>query len=463
MVENRTTTERLPGLTLLYEAIKRRESDRSEAILTHASSTCWAELSQSIDRFCQDQERLARRRIGLALRGSSTGLAALAALEHLECDAFLIPGDLPLAEARLLAEELRLGALVIPGEGSGQESVAIEELTGEDPGSGGASVTILTSGTTGKPKAVRHTWASLARPARVASEALGQCWLLTYRPHFYAGLQVILQCVLNSGTLVIPRPSCDAQEVAELAARAGVQYASATPSYWRWLITFADPATLTRVPLVQLTLGGETVSQQILDALRRKFPGARLVHIYATTELGRCFSVTDGLAGFPSRFLERPSPENVEMRIAAGELQIRSANAMERYDRDAATSILKEGWFCTGDLVGRVGDRVHFLGRRSDLINVGGNKVHPLEVEQVIREVPGVADVRVFAMASSVAGQIVACEIVPHAGIESSRVHDSVNRQCLGRLASHQRPRLIRLVDRISLTDAGKAPRRPAR
>jgi hypothetical protein len=88
------------------------------------------------------------------------------------------------------------------------------------------------------------------------------------------------------------------------------------------------------VPLIQVTLGGEVVDQQILDSLRRTFPHARIVHIYATTELGRCFSVTDGRAGFPARYLTEPTADGVVLGVEDGELVVRSANAMEGYELD---------------------------------------------------------------------------------------------------------------------------------
>ena len=178
--------------------------------------------------------------------------------------------------------------------------------------------------------------------------------------------------------------------------------------------------------------------------------------------MGRCFSVTDGHAGFPARFLDGPSPDGVEMRIDEGELQVRSANAMEGYDPRAPGPEGSGGWFRTGDMVERRDDRILFNGRKSEIINVGGNKVHPLEVERIIRAVPGVVDTRVFGMKSSIAGQVVACEVVAAEGFDPNAVSELVNRECLAALASHQRPRLVTVVDRITLSEAGKAIRSSA-
>jgi acyl-CoA synthetase (AMP-forming)/AMP-acid ligase II len=119
-----------------------------------------------------------------------------------------------------------------------------------------------------------------------------------------------------------------------------------------------------------------------------------------------------------------------------------------------------DGWIHTGDLVKRIDDRVVFVGRKSDMVNVGGYKVHPVEVERVVMEVPGVADVRVFAKRSSIAGQLVACDILPEVDVNPTEVEQAVRSACLSRLASYQRPRIIRVVDEIALTSAGKKTRK---
>src|SRR5262245_32755960 len=98
---------------------------------------------------------------------------------------------------------------------------------------------------------------------------------------------------------------------------------------------------------------------------------------------------------------------------------------MRGYDRQQ-TSCAAQAWGRTGDLVEFQGDRVVFVGRTSDIINVGGNKVHPLEVERVIRTVAGVADVRVYGKASSIVGQLVACEITPTRGVDPGQLEDAV-------------------------------------
>jgi acyl-CoA synthetase (AMP-forming)/AMP-acid ligase II len=452
----------VPRVDLMFHRIVlNRTWPADRPILIRPSSlTVWGEMTDLVNSLKLDESRLARRRVGVPFRPVPLCLAALALLDRLDCDTFLMDGRLGRDAAIELGRELRLSTILIVPEGP--DAVAIEPvaLTGEMTGSGKSSVTILTSGTTGKPKAARHTWSSLSRPVRTQADSTGPRWLLTYRPHLYAGTQVLLQCLTNGGALVVPETDALPSDVAELMQSARVEYASATPSYWRRLLLFTDPALLAASSLVQITLGGEVADQQILNALSRAFPATRIVHIYATTELGRCFSVTDGKAGFPARYLREPTPDGVLLRVEDGELVVRSANAMHAYDEAGENPSSGTLGHRTGDLVEVTGERVYFIGRRSDMINVGGNKVHPVEVERVLLGVPGVAHVRVYSKRSSIAGELVAVEVVPGPGIDTSQLREAIVAACMVELSPFQRPRLVDFVAEIALEDSGKLKRR---
>lgn len=430
------------------------------AVVTPVHTTTWAGLREESQRFFETHRNLSKRRVGLSFQSSTESYAALAALDRLSCDVFLFDSHLQFEEAIELSSRLRLGGLLTAEHSAG---LKLSELPDEEGWSGDSTITILTSGSTGKPKAARHSWESISRPIRRGFGS-GAAWLLTYRPNLYAGLQVMLQCFAEGGTLVVPGPDMDPKATARFMVEAGVQYVSATPSYWRRLLMFSDVELLKKVPLLQITLGGEVIDQPILDNLRRCFPVARLVHIYATTELGRCFSVSDGKAGFPAKYLENPLPDGTALRVHEGELQVRSANAMRTYDPlssqlSSLSSSSPLGWFATGDMVDIQEDRVYFVGRKTEMINVAGSKVFPVEVERVIRVVPGVSDVRVFGRASSIAGELVACEIVAAPNQDREALRSLIVRTCLASLASHQQPRIIKLVDRIDLSSAGKTLR----
>lgn len=433
--------------------------DAQPAVVTRDQTTNWAALREQAQSVFSAHEELGKRRVGLSFRPAADSYAALAALDRRACDVFLLDANLPFEEALRLSERLKLGAFLHAGNSRQLPNFEVHELPDEEKWSGSGSVTILTSGSTGEPKAARHSWESIVRPVKKGAEIRAPKWLLTYRPNLYAGLQVMLQCFADRGTLVLPDPHMDPQSTVQFMYDAGVQFVSATPSYWRRLLMFSDAELLRRVPLVQITLGGEAIDQLILDKLRHHFPKARLVHIYATTELGRCFSVSDGKEGFPASYLHTAQPGAAELKVHEGELLVHSPNSMRMYDPLSPQQPSASNWFPTGDMVEIRDSRVYFVGRNSDMINVAGSKVFPIEVERVIRIIPGVSDVRVFGKTSSIAGELVACEIVANPDQDREVLKEIVVRTCRAQLNSQQQPRLIKLVDRIDLSSAGKTLR----
>ena len=178
-------------------------------------------------------------------------------------------------------------------------------------------------------------------------------------------------------------------------------------------------------------------------------------------ELVMRLELKDRRAGFPTRFLDAPSDEGVELKVEDGELHVRSANAMIGTGSTAGIGSREADWLPTGDLIEQVGDRYFFTGRRNDVINVGGNKVQPLRVEHIIQVVPGVRDVRVFSRSSSLVGQMVACEFVPEPGFEPEDVRQAILKICLEQLDGHERPRFVQAVPIIALSDAEKKIRKP--
>ena len=464
------------GLSTVLES--RGWPEGHPAVWTREGVTTWDELATLYRQRLVEYHDAGQQRWGLRMRADAPSVASLAALQSLGCEVFLLDGELNAERVGELSRRFDLrrcvGATHLPDPiAPTVNPVPLSRPTNDAPPV--ASVTILTSGTSGTIKAARHDWLRLTRPVRRTGDGFTQRWLLAYRPHLYAGLQVLLQALLNRGTLVAPGPRDDPNQILQLMADAKVQFASATPSYWRRLVLWGDPAIVGQVPLRQITLGGEAVDQEILDRLRQAFPQARVVHIYATTELGRCFSVTDGRSGFPTSYLRGASADGVELQVREQQLFVRSANAMKEYVREGDTGSGAEGsgagtpaawaradvegWFPTGDLVEVIGDRVRFAGRASDMINVGGNKVYPLLVEQAIREVPGVVDVRVFGQPSSIAGQLVACEVVPAPGEDRELLRAGILERCRAQLDRYQVPRVVQFVERLELTAAGKMQR----
>lgn len=314
---------------------------------------------------------------------------------------------------------------------------------------------VLTSGTTGPAKAAVYTWASLAAQVRLRPELAGTRWLLAYHLNHFAGLQVLLHVVVNAATLVIPRSRRVADAIAAIVEH-HVEHVSATPTFWRFLLAELGSRRAAELPLRQITLGGEPVPQDLLESLHDTFPAARISQVFATTEAGSCFSVRDLAAGLPAAVVERPGADGVELRVVDGELQVRSSHGMLGYAGEAEAEAAV--WRSTGDLVERRGDRYVFLGRTTETINVGGAKVHPSAVEEIVQRVPGVTAVRCFGKQNAVTGQIVALDVLPADAFDTSALETRIRAAC-DALPPQARPRLIRFVESID-TANGKLMRR---
>jgi acyl-CoA synthetase (AMP-forming)/AMP-acid ligase II len=313
---------------------------------------------------------------------------------------------------------------------------------------------VLTTGTTGAPKGARHDWNRVLRAASRVRPGSGQRWLLAYGLHQFAGLQILVHVMAAGATLVAPderRPQAGLDAI----RRHDVRHISATPTWWRFLLASRRATDGEAPPLEQITLGGEAAPDSLLAELAETFPGAQITHVFAATEFGSTGSVRDGQGGFDVAVLKRGDDADIAMKVVDGELWIRSRVGMLGYYGEEPVD--PEGWRPTGDLVEIVGDRVLFRGRTTEVINVGGVKVHPVPIEDLVSRVPGVELARVFGRPNKLTGAVVAIELVVSAGADPEAVVEAVRDACDG-LPAASRPRSVKVVDELA-TLGGKLTR----
>jgi acyl-coenzyme A synthetase/AMP-(fatty) acid ligase len=316
---------------------------------------------------------------------------------------------------------------------------------------------LLTSGTTGAPKLVRHTLATLAGSmARAGSLGHGAAWSTFYDMRRYGGLQILLRAMLGGGSMVL---SSAQEPVGDFLARAGaceVSHISGTPSHWRRTLM---SGAADKIAPRYVRLSGEIADQAILDHLRVTFPEADIAHAFASTEAGLAFDVGDGLSGFPAGYLGRRG--EAELRVVDGSLRIKSArNSLGYLDDGAAPLFDNDGYVDTGDIVELHDGRYHFVGRHGGIINIGGQKVHPEEIEAVINRHPEVQMSLVRARKNPITGAIVVADVVPtpeHAPLDALKAQ--ILDACRDTLARHKVPASIRFVPAIKVAASGKLVR----
>ena len=323
---------------------------------------------------------------------------------------------------------------------------------------------LFTSGTTGAPKLVLHTLSSLAGPIESGRKSVAPVvWSTFYDIRRYGGLQILLRALLQGGSLVLSNAQDSIGNFLLRAAAEGVTHISGTPSHWRRTLMSSSADKF--VPRY-IRLSGEIADQAILDNLRDFYPEATLVHAFASTEAGVAFEVRDGLAGFPARLIGQPGVD-VEMKIEAGSLRIRSPRTAARYLGSSSGKLADpDGFVDTRDLVELRRDRYYFLGRFDGVINVGGLKVHPEEIETVINRHPSVLVSLVKARRSPITGSVVTADVVvrsvPEHGVEETgedALKIDILDACRQALAPYKVPVTIRFVPSLDVSASGKLAR----
>ena len=311
-----------------------------------------------------------------------------------------------------------------------------------------------TSGTSGPPKLVAHTLRTLMG---AISDAPLQQWATFYDIRRYGGLQIFLRALSGKGSLHL---GGEGESVGSVLARfgaAGVTHISGTPSHWRKILMSGEGR---RIDPEYIRLSGEIADEAILGALRELYPRARIEHAYASTEAGVVFAVDDGKAGFPASRLE--SAGTVQIKVVDGAMCVRSDRCALRFLGANATPLADtDGFVDTGDMVERRGDRLYFVGRRGGVINVGGAKVHPEEVEAALNAHEAVCASRAFARKNPITGALVFADVVLR---DQRLAHDAewereILAACRARLAPHMVPAALRFVAELPMTDGGKLAR----
>jgi acyl-coenzyme A synthetase/AMP-(fatty) acid ligase len=408
-----------------------------------------------LDAFCA-------RSVLLIAREQLNAAVALIELDGIARRIVICPPDVPLDHLRGIAATAEVDALVYDEGAPDPQAfgVSLQATCSADVVARPVNVkdnrrtewVLLTSGTTGVPKLVRHTLASLTAPIKSVAEP--PIWGTFYDIRRYGGMQIFLRALVGGGSLILSSAGEPvAGHLGRLAAH-GATHVSGTPSHW-WRVLMGSEAGIMAPRYVRLS--GEIAGQAVLDGLRAAYPQAGVGHAFASTEAGVGFEVNDGLEGFPADFVATGKGD-VDIAVTDGVLRLRSPRTSSEYIgagpiRDA------DGFVDTGDLVELRGARYHFVGRKDGVINVGGLKVHPEEVEAAINRHAGVSGSLVKARKSPITGAIVVAEVVlksEGAGEAGPTLEREIIALCRRDLAPYKVPAMVRFVPALPMTAAGK-------
>lgn len=306
-----------------------------------------------------------------------------------------------------------------------------------------SEITIFTSGTTGQPKKVVHSVDTLTRSVRTGEKYEGNMWAYAYNPTHMAGLQVFFQAFENQNTLVNVF-NMQRAEVYEKISRHQITHISATPTFYRLLLPFERS-----YPSVQrVTLGGEKSDSHLYENIRKIFPKAKINNVYASTEAGSLFAAKGDCFQIPAAIRDKFAVVEDELLIHKSLLGKSDGFS---FDGD---------YYHSGDLiewVDKEGGFFKFKSRKNELINVGGYKVNPGEVEDAINAIDGVRQSLVYGKSNSILGNVLIAEVQIEEGANLSDL--DVRKTLKGQLQDFKIPRKIKFVEAFSLTRTGKLRR----
>jgi acyl-coenzyme A synthetase/AMP-(fatty) acid ligase len=306
-----------------------------------------------------------------------------------------------------------------------------------------SQITIYTSGTTGLPKKVVHSIRSFSREIKTGPQFDSSIWGLAFNATHMAGLQVFFQALFNSNTLV-DLFNINTSAVNQSIVKHEISHISATPTFYRLLnskgIVFKD--------VKSITLGGEKSDDNLYVIVKRMFPFAKVKNIYASTEAGSLLCSDGEYFYIPERLKDKITIiENV--LFINGSLLGQMPNLL-----------FENGWYCSGDVIEWKHDSDYYfklIGKANEMINVGGYKVNPHEVELEIRSIEGIENAFVFGKANSVLGNLICAEIVLAKGVE---IDEKKIRDILGfKLQQFKIPRKLYFVGKLNLNRTGKISR----
>jgi acyl-coenzyme A synthetase/AMP-(fatty) acid ligase len=303
-------------------------------------------------------------------------------------------------------------------------------------------VTLFTSGTTGTPKKVTHSITTLVRMVKLGEKHASDIWGFCYNPTHMAGIQVFFQAFLNKNPMIYIF-GLDNHQVYNYISEYKITNISATPTFYRLFLSINS--VLPKVK--RISVGGEKSDSVLLKRIKNIFINAKITNIYASTELGSVLASND-------EFFFITEANQKFAKIVSQRLFVhKSIVAVFDSKND-------DEWYDTGDIIEWVDvekQTFRFISRKSEIINTGGYKVNPGEIEELLLKIDGINSALVYSKPNAVLGNIIVADISKSENCNLSEIE--IKKILSQSLQSFKVPRIIKFVKTIQLTRTGKLRR----
>ncbi len=297
---------------------------------------------------------------------------------------------------------------------------------------------LFSSGSTGKNKASVHDFVPLLEKFRVPRHSKRSITFLLF--DHIGGVNTLLYVLSNGGCVITVEDRSPDAVCAAIASHRG-QILPTSPTFINLLLLSEAYKRHDLSSLELVTYGTEVMPRNTLECFHRLFPGIRMLQTYGLSEVGILRSKSKS----SDSLWVKVGGEGFETRVVDGLLEIKAQSAMLGY-LNADSPFTEDGWFQTGDAVEVDGDYLRILGRKSEIINVGGEKVYPAEVESVLQLMEGVEDVAVTGRTNPITGQMVTARVKLTADEPVTEFRKRMGHFCRQRLARFKIPQKVELV-----------------
>ena len=311
---------------------------------------------------------------------------------------------------------------------------------------------LFSSGSTGKPKAMVHNLDTLIDSFKDKKEKSMNMLVFLMFDHI-GGLNTVFNALCMGASLIIPKIK-DAKTICELIEKYKIMVLPSSPTFLNLILISEEYKNYDLSSLRMITYGTETMPQSLLLKLKEVFPKVKFLQTFGTSETG--ISTTNSKSS--NSLFMKLEDINGEYKIVENELWLRSKTQVLGYLNASMDSFTSDGWFKTGDLVETQGEYIKIIGRSKEVINVGGEKVLPSEVESVILQMPQIADCMVYGEKNAITGQTVVCDVVLNKVNEN--IKKTIRLFCKDKLEAFKIPTKVNVVDKTNFSDRFKKIRR---
>jgi len=298
---------------------------------------------------------------------------------------------------------------------------------------------LFTSGTSGEPKGVVHDFLGLLKKFRTRRKAMRTINFLLF--DHWGGLNTMFH-ILSNGGAIIATNDRNPENICRLIEKHKIELLPASPTFLNLMLLSGVYKNYDLKSLKVISYGTEPMPESTLKKLRTIFPEVKLLQTYGLIELGVMRSKSEK----NDSLWVKVGGDGYKTRIVNGMLEINAKSAMLGY-LNAPSPFTNDGWFKTGDAVKVKGDYIKILGRKSEIINVGGNKVYPQEVENIIQEMDNISEVKIFGEKNPILGNIVCSNVRLLIPEDKYKFTVRLKQYCADRLEKFKIPVKIKIVD----------------